>query len=113
MRANAHASSLARYLEGLDLASAVPGHPSADHAAALAAARDAGLGIHVAVDARLMAEACARGLRFEVCPSSILHTGAADSLATHPLRRMLDAGLSLSISTDNRLISAVRLSEEL
>ena len=53
------------------------------------------------------------GLHFEVCPTSNVHTGAAASLATHPLRRMLEAGLSVSCSTDNRLMSGVTLSGEL
>jgi adenosine deaminase len=42
-----------------------------------------------------------------------VHTGAAASLAAHPLRRMLDAGLNVSVSTDNRLMSGVTPSGEL
>ncbi len=53
------------------------------------------------------------GLHFEVCPSSNVHTGAVPSLAEHPVRRMLQAGLSVSVSTDNRLMSGVTLSEEM
>jgi adenosine deaminase len=53
------------------------------------------------------------GLHFEVCPTSNVHTGAAVSLATHPIKAMLEAGLSVSCSTDNRLISGVRLSDEI
>lgn len=53
------------------------------------------------------------GLHFEVCPTSNVHTGAADSLEDHPIRDMLEAGLSVSCSTDNRLMSDVTLSGEL
>lgn len=53
------------------------------------------------------------GLHFEVCPSSNVHTGAVASLAVHPIRAMIDAGLSVSCSTDNRLMSGVTLSHEL
>ena len=53
------------------------------------------------------------GLHFEVCPTSNVHTGTAASLAAHPLRAMAAAGLSVSISTDNRLMSGVTLSGEL
>ena len=53
------------------------------------------------------------GLHFEVCPSSNVHTGAVASLASHPIRAMLHAGLSVSCSTDNRLMSDVTLSDEL
>lgn len=52
-------------------------------------------------------------LHFEVCPTSNVHTGAAASLEAHPLRAMVDAGLSASVSTDNRLMSGVKLSGEL
>jgi adenosine deaminase len=125
---------------GFDLAGAEAGHPPGEHAAAYAAARDAvlgltchageadigarvleaaalgatriGHGIHIVDDESNMARARALGLHFEVCPSSNVHTGAAASLAAHPLKRMLAAGLSVSLSTDNRLMSGVRLSDE-
>lgn len=54
-----------------------------------------------------------RGLHFEVCPSSNVHTGAATSIAEHPIRAMLAANLSVSCSTDNRLMSATTLNGEL
>lgn len=60
-----------------------------------------------------VAQALALGLHFEVCPTSNVHTGAAASIGTHPLRAMLEAGLSASCSTDNRLMSGVTLSHEL
>ena len=53
------------------------------------------------------------GLHFELCPSSNVHTGAVPTLAEHPIGRMLAAGLSVSCSTDNRLMSGVTLSDEL
>jgi adenosine deaminase len=58
---------------------------------------------------------CARGLglHFEVCPSSNVHTGAVSALEVHPIRDMIAAGLSVSCSTDNRLMSGVTLSAEL
>ena len=58
-------------------------------------------------------QARALGLHFEVCPTSNIHTGTAASMATHPLRAMVAAGLSVSVSTDNRLMSGVTLSGEL
>jgi len=53
------------------------------------------------------------GLHFEVCPSSNVHTSAVACLEEHPIGRMLDAGLSVSCNTDNRLMSGVTLSDEL
>ncbi len=52
-------------------------------------------------------------LHFEVCPTCNVHTGTAASLAVHPLHAMAEAGLSVSVSTDNRLMSGVTLSGEL
>jgi adenosine deaminase len=78
-----------------------------------------GHGIHIvrgrdaAETQRWIDAARARELHFEVCPSSNVHTGAVGSLEEHPIARMLQAGLSVSCSTDNRLMSAVTLSSEL
>jgi len=52
-------------------------------------------------------------LHFEVCPTSNVHTGISASIAEHPLREMVAAGLSVSVSTDNRLMSSVSMSGEL
>lgn len=87
-------------------------------AAAVGATR-IGHGIHIvlgasAVDsAEWVDEARARGLHFEVCPSSNVHTGAVATLAEHPIGKMLATGLAVSCSTDNRLMSGVTLSGEL
>jgi adenosine deaminase len=62
---------------------------------------------------RWVDQARALGLHFEVCPSSNVHTGAVASLAGHPIGRMVRAGLKVSCSTDNRLMSSVSLSDEL
>jgi adenosine deaminase len=84
-------------------------------AAALGATR-IGHGVNVMIGEESpawVAQARALGLHFEVCPSSNVHTGAFASLAQHPIARMLEAGLSVSCSTDNRLMSCVTLSGEL
>lgn len=62
---------------------------------------------------RWIDEAKRLGLHFEVCPTSNVHTGVSASLADHPLREMVAAGLSVSVSTDNRLMSGVSMSGEL
>ncbi len=50
----------------------------------------------------------------EVCPTSNLQTmPSLKSIADHPVRRMIDEGLSVSIGTDNRLISDTTVSREL
>jgi len=87
-------------------------------AASLGATR-IGHGVHImnspddSQQQQWLAEARRLGLHFEVCPTSNVHTGIAASVAAHPLRSMVEAGLSVSVSTDNRLMSGVTLSGEL
>lgn len=57
-------------------------------------------------------EVRASGVHLELCPTSNVHTGAAASLAAHPIRRLWQAGLSVSFHTDNRLMSMVSMSGE-
>jgi adenosine deaminase len=60
----------------------------------------------------LVDEAIARGLHLEVCPTSNVHTGAAASVAEHPITRLWQAGVSLSYHTDNRLMSCLTQTDE-
>ena len=55
-----------------------------------------------------------RRITLEVCPTSNLQTiPAIASVAEHPLRKMLEANLSVSINTDNRLVSRTSVTREL
>jgi adenosine deaminase len=47
------------------------------------------------------------GVHLEICPTSNVHTGAATSIAAHPITALWRAGLSLSFHTDNRLMSSI------
>ena len=49
----------------------------------------------------------ARGVTIEACLTSNLRTGAVDDLAAHPLPRLLDAGVAVTVCTDNTLFSDV------
>jgi adenosine deaminase len=51
-------------------------------------------------------------VHLEVCPTSNVHTGAAVSVATHPITALWRAGVSLSFHTDNRLMSRITHSGE-
>ncbi|MFY9511915.1 MAG: adenosine deaminase family protein, partial [Rubrivivax sp.] len=62
--------------------------------------------------AHLVDEVKALGLHLEVCPTSNLHTGAAASIATHPITALWQAGVSLSYHTDNRLMSRITQAAE-
>jgi len=49
----------------------------------------------------------------EVAPSSNVQTGAYPSLAAHPVDRLHRAGFTVTVNTDNRLMSGVSVSSEL
>ena len=68
--------------------------------------------LHDARQRHLIEEAKALGLHLEVCPTSNVHTGAAASIATHPIAALWQAGVSLSYHTDNRLMSCISHSQE-
>ncbi|MBG6135132.1 adenosine deaminase [Longispora fulva] len=59
-----------------------------------------GHGITILDDPDLVAEVRERRLALEVCPSSNVALGFASSLAEHPLPRLRDAGLLVTINTD-------------
>jgi len=60
----------------------------------------------------VLQEVLQRGLHLEVCPTSNVQTGAAASIATHPIGVLWRAGVSLSFHTDNRLMSRTSASRE-
>lgn len=48
----------------------------------------------------------------ELCPTSNLQTHALESLNDYPIRRYLEAGIPVSVNTDNRTVSGISLSHE-
>ncbi|HMO11623.1 MAG TPA: adenosine deaminase, partial [Actinotalea sp.] len=49
----------------------------------------------------------------ELCPTSNVHTGVAASVARHPVTPLLRLGFAVTVSTDNRLMSATSITDEL
>ena len=110
------------------------------HADAYAVARGAGLGITVhagewggaaqvrralalepwriahgapaADDPALMAELVARSITLDLCPTSSLQADLCPTLADHPLPRIVRAGVPATLSTDDRTVSALTLTQE-
>ncbi len=54
-----------------------------------------------------------RRIPLEVCPSSNVHTGAAPSIAEHPIGALADLRFRVTVNTDNRLMSQTSLSREI
>jgi adenosine deaminase len=59
-----------------------------------------GHGIRALDDPALVDEIRGRALTLEVCPSSNVALGLAPSLRAHPLPRLRDAGLAVTVNTD-------------
>ncbi|NUR86164.1 MAG: adenosine deaminase, partial [Nonomuraea sp.] len=59
-----------------------------------------GHGIRVLDDDALVAEVRERGVPLEVCPTSNVLLGLVPSLAAHPLPRLREAGLMVTVNTD-------------
>ncbi|HEY7737695.1 MAG TPA: adenosine deaminase [Candidatus Limnocylindria bacterium] len=126
---------------GFDLAGPEADYPAPPHAAAFRAAGAAGLGLtahagetpgtdriwevlefgvarvaHGAPaigDEPLLDTLRTRGVTLDLCPTSNVQTGIVPDLAAHPVTRLHRAGVSVTISTDDRTVSQTTLSGEL
>lgn len=54
-----------------------------------------------------------RRVPLELCPSSNVQTGAAASVAEHPIRRLDELGFLVTVNCDNQLMSGTSLSREM
>jgi adenosine deaminase len=126
---------------GFDLAGGELGNPASEHADAFRYALEHGVhctchagegdgaasvrqAIHVCgaqrighatrviEDESLMEELRERRIPLEICLTSNVQTQATQSLESHPLREYFDRGLNVVLSTDNRLMSGVTLTDE-
>lgn len=61
---------------------------------------------------RLAAYVRDRRIPLEVCPTSNVHTGAAGSIAEHPIGLLHDLRFRVTVNTDNRLMSATSMTNE-
>ncbi len=131
----------ARGVVGFDIAGGEADWPARPHAPACAIAARGGLGVTVhageaagadsirealfdchadrighgtrlAEDPSLLEYVRDREIPLEINLTSNVQTGAVRDLASHPVRRYLDQGLTLTLGTDNWLISGVTLSGE-
>lgn len=130
-----------RGVAGFDLAGAEFGNPASAHAEAFSHARAhdlpctchagegdgagsvreavhaccanrIGHGTRLIEDAELTAYVNDRRIAIEICLTSNVQTRAAASLETHPLPEYVRRGLNVVLSTDNRLMSGVTLTDE-
>lgn len=71
-----------------------------------------GHGTSSALDPELLAHLAASGVALEVCPSSNVATGAVPSLAEHPLRAFVEAGVTVTINSDDPPMFGTTLNRE-
>ena len=54
-----------------------------------------------------------RRVALELCPTSNVHTGAASSIASHPIGLLKRLRFRVTVNTDNRLMSDISMSREM
>jgi adenosine deaminase len=62
---------------------------------------------------RLAAYVRDRRIPLEMCPSSNIQTGAAESVAAHPITMLKDLRFRVTVNTDNRLMSGTSMTREM
>ncbi len=126
---------------GFDLAGPEALWPAPPHAAAFNAARAGGLwltahagevadpgtvrealdfgvrrvahGVTVGEDPELAELVRANGITLDLCPTSNVQAGVVVDLASHPVAALHRAGVSVTLSTDDRTVTGTTLSDEL
>jgi adenosine deaminase/aminodeoxyfutalosine deaminase len=71
-----------------------------------------GHGIRAIEDPALIAHLAAKNIPLEVCITSNLRTGAVASFASHPVRRLYDAGVPIILNSDDPALFGCTLASE-
>lgn len=69
-------------------------------------------GIHAAESDNTMRMITERGIRMNVCPQSNIALGAVADLHAHPIRKLYDSGIKLTINTDDLLLFNATLTDQ-
>lgn len=75
-------------------------------------ARRIGHGVRACEDPALLERLAADRIPLELCPTSNLQTGIFPDLAHYPLRTFLEAGVRVTVNTDNMSVSHTTLRKE-
>jgi adenosine deaminase len=125
---------------GFDLAGPEAAWPAPPHAAAFRAAEEGGLGltahagevagpervrevlalgvrrvahgVTAAEDPELLSTLRDADVTLDLCPTSNVQAGVVPALHEHPLARLHRAGVSVTLSTDDRTVTGISLSQE-
>lgn len=99
-------------LRSLPHAGEMLGPPSVRAAIEQLGADRIGHGVRAIEDPAVVELLALRGIPLEVCPSSNVALGVYPDLASHPLPRLLEAGVRVSIATDDPALFGVDLVDE-
>jgi len=69
-------------------------------------------GVGATKDPALLRELAASGIWFHVCPTSNILLGAATDYASHPIKRLADAGCNLTLNSDDPILFGASLTDE-
>jgi adenosine deaminase len=135
------AAAVGGLVVGFDLAGPEAEWPAPPHAVAFVAAREAGLGltahagevagaervrevldlgvrrvahgVTAVEEPELVEELRTRDITLDLCPTSNVQAAVVGSLAEHPLGVLHRSGVSVTVSTDDRTVTGISLSEEM
>ena len=74
--------------------------------------RRIGHGHHIFEDRALCARAIRDGVTLEICPTSNIQCSTRPTYEAHPLKQLMDMGISCTINTDNMILSDIDLDKE-
>ena len=72
-----------------------------------------GHGVRSIEDDALVERLAAEGVALELCPTSNLNTSIFERIEDYPLRKLMTAGVKVTVNTDNMMVSGVTLASEL
>lgn len=72
-----------------------------------------GHGVRSVENKKVLEELVDRGIALELCPTSNLNTNIYGDISEYPVRELMDAGVIVTINTDNMMVSATDIKREL
>lgn len=75
-------------------------------------AKRIGHGVRSYEDPTLLYELAEKGIAVEFCPTSNLNTHVFENISEYPLKKFTDAGVRVTVNTDNMSVSGVTLRHE-
>ncbi len=72
-----------------------------------------GHGVNAIYDGELVKELVEKGVTLEVCVTSNYHTKVVDSIEKHPMKKLFDAGVRVTVNSDNMTVSNTNIHKEI